>query len=162
LRLKEAVMKWILFVPVAALFFLTGCGPAAEERGAAPELKGVQQETYQRSNPRDEYPGTRIRPQPSAAKRAEFLNRIRSADPQYATIQKALLNEQNELGVILNRQVDLNAIPALMRSLLTQMAKEFPGEDLTVIAYAPSDPPMKIGTGRLNARTRELTYTPAR
>lgn len=155
-------MKWIVFVSATAACVLTGCGPVAEERGAAPEAKGVQQETYRSSSRGDAYPATTIRPQPSAAKRAEFLNRIRSADPQYATIQRALLNEQNELGIILNRQVDMNAIPALMRSLLTQMAKEFPGEDLTVLAYAPSDPPMKIGTGRLNARTREMTYTPAR
>ena len=152
-------MKWISLVPVMAGCVLAGCGPAAEERGTAPEMRGAQQES---SSSRDGLQGTRIRPQTSAANRAEFLNRIRSADPQYATIQKALLNEQNELGIILNRQVDMNAIPALMRSLLTQMAKEFPGEDLTVIAYAPSEPPMKIGTGRLNARTRELTYTPAR
>lgn len=94
------------------------------------------------------------------AKRAEFLNRIRSADPQYQVIQRAMLNAQNELGIILKRDVDLKTIPALMRSLLTQMAKEFPGEDLTVIAYTPTDPPMKIGTGHLNASTREMTYTP--
>ena len=155
-------MKWFAIVAAVSLGILTGCGPATEERGAAPADRGVQQETYERSSVRNDPPGTRIRPQRSAADRADFLNRIRSADPQYATIQKALLNEQNELGIILNRQVDMNAIPALMRSLLTQMAKEFPGEDLTVIAYAPSDPPMKIGTGRLDARTRGMTYTPAR
>jgi hypothetical protein len=38
--------------------------------------------------------------------------------------------------------------------LPTQMAKAFPGQNLTVIAYAPSEPPMKIGTARLNARGR--------
>ena len=37
---------------------------------------------------------------------------------------------------------------------------EFPGEDLTVLAYTPSNPPRKIGTGLLNARTRDMTYTP--
>ena len=31
----------------------------------------------------------------------------------------------------------------------------------TVIAYAPSEPPLKIGTARLHARTRQMTYTPA-
>jgi hypothetical protein len=90
-----------------------------------------------------------------------FLNRIREADPQQRTIDRALLNEQNELGLILDRSVEMDKIPALMRTMLTQMAREFPGEDLTVIAYAPSEPPRKIGTARLDARSRNMTYTPA-
>ena len=90
-----------------------------------------------------------------------FLHQIRQADPRYQTIDKAVLNEQNELGVILNRHVDMDAVRPLMRTLLTQMAKAFPGHNLTVIAYAPTQPPMPIGTARLNARTRQMTYTPA-
>ena len=90
-----------------------------------------------------------------------FLHRIRQADPRYQTIDKAVLNEQNELGVILNRHTDMDAVRPLMRTLLTQMAKAFPGHDLTIIAYTPSQPPMPIGTARLNARTRQMTYTPA-
>jgi hypothetical protein len=90
-----------------------------------------------------------------------FLHRLRQADPRYQTIEKAILNEQNELGVILNRHVEMEAVRPLMRTLLTQMAKAFPGQNLTVLAYAPSEPPMKIGTARLNARTRQMTYTPA-
>ena len=90
-----------------------------------------------------------------------FLHRLRQADPRYQTIEKAVLNEDNELGVILNRHVDMDAVRPLMKTLLTQMAKAFPRQNLTVIAYAPSEPPMKIGTARLNARTRQMTYTPA-
>jgi hypothetical protein len=89
-----------------------------------------------------------------------FLNRIRESDPQQRTIDRALLNEQNELGLILDRSVEMNKIPALMRTMLGQMAKEFPGENLTVIAYTPSNPPHKIGTARLNASSRDMTYTP--
>ena len=89
-----------------------------------------------------------------------FLNRIRKADPQHRTIERALFNNQNELGLIFNRSVELDKIPALMRSMLVQMAREFPGQDLTVLAYTPSNPPRKIGTARLNARTRDMTYTP--
>lgn len=91
-----------------------------------------------------------------------FLNRLREADPQQRTIDRALLNEQNELGLILDRSVEMDKIPALMRTMLGQMAREFPAQDLTVIAYAPSTPPRKIGTARLNARTRDMTYTPER
>jgi hypothetical protein len=90
-----------------------------------------------------------------------FLHRLRQADPRYQTIEKAVLNEQNELGVILDRHVEMEAVRPLMRTLLTQMAKAFPRQDLTVIAYAPSEPPMPIGTARFNARTRQMTYTPA-
>jgi hypothetical protein len=91
----------------------------------------------------------------------EFLHRIRQADPRYQTVDKAVLNEQNELGVMLNRHVEMEAVRPLMRMLLTQMAKAFPGHNLTVIAYAPTQPPMPIGTARLNARTRQMTYIPA-
>ena len=42
-----------------------------------------------------------------------FLHRIRQADPRYQTIEKAILNEQNELGVILNRHVEMEAVRPL-------------------------------------------------
>jgi hypothetical protein len=89
-----------------------------------------------------------------------FLNRLRAADPQHQTIDRALLNEQNELGLVLDRSVEMEKIPALMRTMLTQMAGEFPGQDLTVIAYGPSNPPIKVGRAHLDARTRDMTYTP--
>ncbi len=93
-------------------------------------------------------------------KQAAFLNRIRHADPDFRTIDRALLNEHNELGLVLDRTVEMEKIPALMRQMLTKMAAQFPGEDLTVLAYTPSTPPHKVGTARLNARTRDMTYTP--
>ncbi len=92
-------------------------------------------------------------------RQVDFLNRIREADPQGRTIDRALLNEQNELGLILDRSVEMDKIPALMRTMLTQMAREFPGEDLTVLTYTPSNPPHKMGTARLNAASRDMTYT---
>jgi len=91
-----------------------------------------------------------------------FLKQIRKADPEHRTIERALFNEQNDLGLILNRSVELDKIPALMRTMLAQMAHAFPGQDLTILAYTPSNPPRKIGTARLNARTRDMTYTPER
>ena len=91
-----------------------------------------------------------------------FLNRIRKADPQHQTIERAVFNERNELGLILNRSVEMDKIRALMRSMLVQMARAFPGQDLTILAYTPSNPPRKIGTARLNARTRDMSYTPER
>jgi hypothetical protein len=90
-----------------------------------------------------------------------FLNRIREADPQKRTIDRALINEQNELGLILDRSVEMQKIPDLMRAMLEQMAREFPNQDLTVLAYTPSNPPQKIGTAHLDARTRAMSYVPA-
>ena len=71
-----------------------------------------------------------------------------------------MLNEQNELGLILDRNVEMNRIPDLMRTFLTQMASEFPEQDLTVIAYTPSNPPLKVGTAHLDSRTKEMNYLP--
>ena len=56
----------------------------------------------------------------------------------------------------------MDSVPALMQSILTRMSKTFPREDLTVIAYRPANPPIEIGTARFNARTRQITYSPAR
>jgi hypothetical protein len=92
-------------------------------------------------------------------RQAAFLQRIRSSDPQFQTIDRALFNERNELGVVLNRSVEMDAIPQLMRSLLTQMAREFPGQDLTILAYAPTEPPRRLGVARLDARSRQMTFT---
>ena len=93
------------------------------------------------------------------AGQADFLNQIRRADPESRTIERALLNENNELGLVLDRSVELDKIPALMRLMLTRMAAQFPGQDLTVLAYTPSNPPRKVGTARLDARTRDMSYT---
>ena len=95
-------------------------------------------------------------------RQVEFLHRLRDSDPQSRTIDRAIFNEQNELGLILDRSVAMDKIPTLMRTILTQMAREFPGQDLTVLAYTPSQPPHKIGTAHLDARTRDMSYTPER
>jgi hypothetical protein len=94
-------------------------------------------------------------------RQADFLNRIRAADPDHRTVDRAMLNQQNELGLMLDRTVEMDRVPDLMRSILTQMAREFPGHDLTVLTYMPSNPPRKIGTAHFNAHTRDMTYTPA-
>ena len=113
----------------------------------------------------DPLPGERERDASSGKSVRErqmaFLNRLRAADPEERTIRRALLNEKNELGLILGRGVEMDKIPTMMRQILTEMAREFPGEHLTIIAYTPSDPPRPIGTARLNADTRDMTYTPA-
>jgi hypothetical protein len=138
--------------PMLAASILAFAGCEGQPPRAAAETDNRETDT------RATAPGVR---EPELKQRqVAFLNRIRDADPQGRTIDRAMLNEQNELGLILDRSVEMAKIPDLMRTMLTQMAKEFPQQDLTVLAYTPSNPPRKIGTARLNAATRDMTYTP--
>ncbi len=159
---RRFLMRWAtgfpcsckpIILPLAALAgaatAFQGCGPGPQQQAQpGPPPPKIEHRAPAQASARD-----------ARVKQLEFLNRIREADPDKRTIQKALLNEQNELGLILNRSVEMESIPALMKTMLTEMSKEFPGQDLTVIAYAPSNPPMKVGTARLDAQTRQMTYT---
>lgn len=162
--IQAGVAAVLLSVAVA------GCGPApapttqtAPRPGATPEVRYNPGDNRGPSSAPDRpnNPG----PRASADQRQrqmDLLERIRKADPQFNTIEKAMMNSDNDLGLILDRRVQMDDVPKLLKAMLAQMAKEFPNEDLEVIAYAPSNPPLKIGTAQLNARTREATYTPAR
>jgi hypothetical protein len=127
--------------------FLGACSPRSEPAVSPPQ---AQQSPASQSITGPEFKQRQI----------AFLNRIRDADPQQRVIDRAMLNEQNELGLILDRSVEMNRIPDLMRALLTQMAREFPEQDLTVIAYTPSSPPQKVGTAHLDSRTKDMNYLP--
>jgi hypothetical protein len=146
-------MKRIFFLLTAFTALVCGCDSRQDQYTSNPQ--GAAAPPYETQR------GQYSSPSQGRERQAAFLNRIRQSDPRFETIQRAVLNENNELGLILGRNVEMDSIPALMRSMLTEMAKEFPGQDLTVIAYAPSQPPTKIGTARLDARTREMTYTRA-
>jgi hypothetical protein len=131
----------------SSLLFLGDCSPRSEPSVSPPQAH--QSPTNQP-----------LTGQEFKQRQIVFLNRIRDADPQKQIIDHAMLNEQNELGLILDRSVEMNRIPDLMRTMLTQMASEFPGQDLTVIAYTPSNPPLKVGTAHLDSRTKEMNYLP--
>ena len=141
---SRSCLKWVAAVAIGAL--AAGC----DQPTSAPQ--STQSESRPTTAP--------LATDNVKQRQADFLNRIRAADPQHQTIDRAMLNDQNELGLILDRTVEMDRVPDLMRSILTQMAREFPGEDLTVLAYTPSNPPHKIGTARLNAQTRDMSYTP--
>jgi hypothetical protein len=130
-----------------SLLFLGACSPRSEPAVSPPQ---AQQSIGSQPSTGPEFKQRQI----------AFLNRIRDADPQQPVIDRAMLNEQNELGLILDRSVEMNRIPDLMRTFLTQMAREFPEQDLTVIAYTPSSPPLKVGTAHLDSRTKEMNYLP--
>jgi hypothetical protein len=130
-----------------SLLFLGACSPRSEPAVTPPQ---AQQNRADQPNTGQEFKQRQI----------AFLNRIRDADPQQRVIDRALLNDRNELGIILDRSVEMNRIRDLMRTLLTQMAREFPDQDLTVVAYTPSEPPQKVGTAHLDSRTKEMNYLP--
>ena len=151
---------------VALSTVITSCGPSAveEPRGATAPPSDYQtgrgaSQTRPASDPLNRHGAVNSTTAGPRERQAAFLQRIRSSDPQFQTIDRALFNERNELGVVLNRGVQMDSIPQLMRSLLTQMAREFPGQDLTVLAYAPTEPPRRLGVARLDARSGQMTFT---
>jgi hypothetical protein len=149
----------VLLLLAAALTGAPGCG--RQTRTQTDEIS-ARDATRFPSEPTSRFPTeTRVSTGATEQRRADLLNRIRAADPQQATIQRALINERNELGLVLNRQTNLDDVPKLMKSMLAELDKAFPGQDHTVVAYTPTNPPRTIGTARLNARTRDMTYTPA-
>jgi hypothetical protein len=137
----------LLAVPLLSALLLTSCDMSSPPSASAPRAE--QTPMVDPANAQD-----------LKKRQVAFLNRIRAADPRQQTIDRALLNEQNELGLVLDRTVEMEKIPTLMRAMLTQMAREFPNQDLTIIAYAPANPPLKMGTAHLDARTADMTYNP--
>jgi len=91
-----------------------------------------------------------------------YLNRIRQGDAFNTSIDRTLRNDQNELGVVLSSRVPADQAPALMRKVMTEMAQEFPREDVTLAVYAASAPLHKIGTAHLDGQTGKTTYTPGK
>ena len=90
------------------------------------------------------------------------LNRIRQSDTLNMSIDRTLLDDQNHLGIVLFPSVTPENVPALMRQVMTEMAKEFPRADLTLDVFQSATPPKKLGTANLNGQTGEVTYTPTK
>lgn len=146
------IPKTTLPLFVAALL-LGGCGKSEPLRARS----DVGERSAQAENP--------LSPEPPnsasvAQRRADFLNRIRAADSQKAVIERAVINDKNELGLIISRQTQLDEVPKILKSMLVQMNQAFPGQDLNAIAYTPTNPPRTIGTAHLDIRTRDMTYQP--
>src|ERR1051326_7457597 len=88
------------------------------------------------------------------ARGAMFLTRIRLADPDYHLILMACLKGR-ELNLLLSREATPQDIPILVKGLLSQLSQQFPGEDLSVIAFRPIVPLREAATARLKAGTGE-------
>ena len=60
-----------------------------------------------------------------------FLNPIRQDDAFNICIHRTMLNEENQLGVVLFSSVKLEQVSAVMNKVMSEMAREFPHEDVT-------------------------------
>jgi hypothetical protein len=89
-----------------------------------------------------------------------YLDRIRQRDPFNSSIERTLLTDQNEAGLVLSSSVTADKVPALMSEVMKEMAQKFPHQDVTLTVFAAATPPRKIGTAHLNGQTGETTYTP--
>lgn len=79
---------------------------------------------------------------PTSTRQERFLARIQQAAAGNHVIRTARMNGDNELGVVLDKQVELNQVKPLLTTLLKEMRSEFPGHSLQVIAYAPNGRPL--------------------
>ena len=103
----------------------------------------------------------RVAEAPESARRHwSYLNRIRQDDSLNSLIDRTRLSDEGEVGVILFSSVTPDKVPALMRQVMTEMAQEFPREDVTLSVYVQPSPPRKIGIAHLDGQTGEVTYTP--
>ncbi len=91
-----------------------------------------------------------------------YLNRIRQSDALNTSIDRTMLDDQNHLGIVLFSSVTPDKVPALMRQVMTEIAQEFPREDLTLDVYQSATPPRKMGNAHLDGQTGQVTYTPTK
>ena len=89
-----------------------------------------------------------------------YLNRIRQSDDLDSSIDRTLLTEKNELGVVLYSRVTAEQVPAVMRKVMTAMVQEFPSQDVTIVVYGASAPPHRVGIAQLDGQTGQTRYTP--
>jgi hypothetical protein len=144
-RLKTGLL---LLLPLA-LLFLPACDKPQPAAQAPPPS-----EQQKRAARTEEVPE-------STQRQWTYLNRIRQADA-FDAIDRTMVNEQNQLGVVLSSSLTPDKVPALMEKVMQEMAREFSGEDMTLSAYTPSSPPRKLGTVHLDGQSGKATYTPAK
>lgn len=87
------------------------------------------------------------------------LNRIRQNES--LSIERTLVNEQNQLGIVFDATVAPDKVEGLMQKVMTEMAHEFPQEDIDVTAYHSSNPPRPLGIAHVNGQSGQITFTPA-
>jgi hypothetical protein len=129
-----------------ALLSMGGCHKAESVKAASPAPSAQQKQTE------------RAAKLPAALQREwTFLNRLRQTD-KFDAIDRTLANDQQQLGVVLSPKLLPGQIESLLKDALRIMAKEFPGQDLTLNAYEPTKPLHKLGRAQLDGKTQDIRY----
>jgi hypothetical protein len=63
----------------------------------------------------------------------------------------------NELNLLINRNLPADQIQLLVRGLAGQLSREFPQQDLAVVAFRPIVPLREAAVARLSGATGEVT-----
>ena len=72
---------------------------------------------------------------PSIQEHWTYLNRLRQTDEFSTVVARTLLNTENQLGVVFYASVSDDKIPEQIDQIMTKMAKHFPKDSVTVVAY---------------------------
>ncbi len=129
-----------------ALLSVSGCHRAESVKAVSPAPREQQKQTE------------RAAKLPAALQRQwTFLNRLRQTD-KFDAIDRTLVNDQQQLGVVLSPKLLPGEIESLLKDALRMMAKEFPGQDLTLNAYEPTKPLHKLGRAQLDGITQDIRY----
>lgn len=107
-------------VALTSLLTIMGCGEDSSDRGTLGQ--GGEFSRFERDLTRQE----------------AFLARIQEASRGNEVILDARMNGDDELGVVLGPQVQLDQVRGVMTALLREMRADFPNRPLTVLAYAPN------------------------
>lgn len=68
-------------------------------------------------------------------------------------------HETQHLEVFLNPNLPMDQVPQTMREIVAEISRMLPEQNLVVVAYAPANPPRRLGTALLDAGTGEVTFT---
>jgi hypothetical protein len=71
-------------------------------------------------------------------------------------VSDAFVSDKNKLGVVISPQVRANEVKELAKSLIQGFHKSFPGQDLTVLMYAPDK--KLILTSLYDAQSKQIDY----
>lgn len=74
-------------------------------------------------------------------------------------VQDAYVRDNNKLGVVISPKVRPNEVRPLARSLAEGFHQSFPGQDLTVLMYAPDK--KLIMTAEYDHQSNQITYNVA-
>jgi hypothetical protein len=147
--------------PLALALSLAGCRSQPGATPPAPPPAPPSSATVHRTATAPER--TASAPETGSAKalrqkQIAFLNGLRRSDPQFALVREVRSDAGGEPALMLQRELPAKTANALLKAALARLMQEFPGEDLKIAAYAPTQPSVPIGAAQLDAETLQISY----